>query len=92
MELSKQIALVTGGSRGIGRDIAKEFALRGAYVLINYISNRQAAEETLKEIERAGAAAERSALTFPILPRFSEASGNSRMNLTEYRYLLTMQG
>ena len=54
MELSKQIALVTGGSRGIGRDIAKEFALRGAYVLINYISNRQAAEETLKEIEQAG--------------------------------------
>ena len=54
MELSKQIALITGGSRGIGRDIAKEFALRGAYVLINYISNRQAAEETLKEIEQAG--------------------------------------
>ncbi len=54
MEFSKQVALITGGSRGIGKDIAKKLASRGAYVLINYISNSQAAEETLGEIEQAG--------------------------------------
>ncbi len=54
MEFSNKVALITGGSRGIGKDIAKKLASRGAYVLINYISNREAAEETLGEIEQAG--------------------------------------
>ncbi len=54
MELDKQIALVTGGSRGIGRSVAKQLALRGAYVLINYASSLKAAEETLEEIKQAG--------------------------------------
>lgn len=54
MEFSNKVALITGGSRGIGKDIAKKLASRGAYVLINYISNREAAEETLEEIEQAG--------------------------------------
>ncbi len=54
MEFSNQVALITGGSRGIGKDIAKKLASRGAYVLVNYISNSQAAEETLGEIEQEG--------------------------------------
>ena len=54
MELSNQVALITGGSRGIGKDIAKKLASRGAYVLVNYITNSQAAEETLGEIEGEG--------------------------------------
>ena len=54
MEFSNQTALITGGSRGIGKDIAKKLASRGAYVLINYVSNSQAAEETLGEIEQEG--------------------------------------
>ena len=54
MELQNQVALITGGSRGIGRDISRELALRGAYVLVNYASNREAAEETLGEVEKAG--------------------------------------
>ena len=54
MEFSNQVALITGGSRGIGKDIAKKLASRGAYVLINYITNSRAAEETLGEIEQEG--------------------------------------
>ncbi|MYF47480.1 MAG: SDR family NAD(P)-dependent oxidoreductase, partial [Candidatus Dadabacteria bacterium] len=50
LELTDQVALITGGSRGIGKDIAKKLASYGAYVLINYATNRQAAEETLEEI------------------------------------------
>ena len=43
-------ALVTGGSRGIGKAICKELAADGFYVLVNYRSNWEEAENTLKEI------------------------------------------
>ena len=47
-------AVVTGGSRGIGRAIALEFALEGADVVITYIGNDEAAAETVKMLEDAG--------------------------------------
>lgn len=47
-------ALVTGGSRGIGKAICLKLAELGYHVLINYQSNRQAAEETLAEVKRKG--------------------------------------
>ncbi|MFA5905942.1 MAG: 3-oxoacyl-ACP reductase FabG [Desulfobacula sp.] len=49
-----QIALVTGGSRGIGKSIAVALAKTGRFVYINFSSNREKAEETLGEIERFG--------------------------------------
>ena len=47
-------ALVTGGSRGIGRAICQELHKMGYYVLINYVSNQTAAEEALVLIEGQG--------------------------------------
>lgn len=47
-------ALITGGSRGIGRAIAFKLASLGATVAINYIRNDEAAEETALAIERLG--------------------------------------
>lgn len=44
-------ALVTGGSRGIGREVALTLAKNGANVIINYTSNADAANEVVKEIE-----------------------------------------
>ncbi|MEM7800497.1 MAG: SDR family oxidoreductase [Chloroflexota bacterium] len=41
-----QVVLVTGGSRGIGKDVSQMFADAGAKVVVNYRSNRQAAEMT----------------------------------------------
>ena len=54
MTLENTIALVTGGSRGIGRAICVRLAAMGATVGINYVANPTAAEETLRLVEAAG--------------------------------------
>jgi len=54
MTLEGKIALVTGGSRGIGQMICIRLAGMGATVGINYVSNSAAADETLKKIENEG--------------------------------------
>ncbi len=48
------IALVTGGSAGIGRAVAIDLAAKGATVVINYNRSREGAEETLNIIREAG--------------------------------------
>ncbi|MDW7771920.1 MAG: 3-oxoacyl-[acyl-carrier-protein] reductase [Desulfobulbaceae bacterium] len=52
--LEDKIALVTGGSRGIGREICMRLAGMGALVGINYVSNAAAAGETLAAVEELG--------------------------------------
>ena len=52
--LSGQVAVVTGGSRGIGRACAIALAKEGADVVINYTSNDEAAKATAAECEKAG--------------------------------------
>lgn len=58
MSLSGKIAVVTGGSRGIGRAICLRLAALGATVMVNYVSNPAAAEETAQSIRAAGGKAE----------------------------------
>lgn len=52
-----RIALVTGGSRGLGRDIAINLAKKGIHVVLTYKSNEQAANEVVAEIENSGQSA-----------------------------------
>ncbi|WP_431121833.1 SDR family NAD(P)-dependent oxidoreductase [Flagellimonas flava] len=52
--MSTKIALITGGSRGLGRDMAIELAKKGLDVVITYHSNKAAAETTIGEIEGIG--------------------------------------
>jgi 3-oxoacyl-[acyl-carrier protein] reductase len=49
-----KVALVTGGSRGIGRAVCFKLASMGYYVLVNYVSNQEEAEKTLAKIKESG--------------------------------------
>src|SRR5712692_2117579 len=55
MTLKGKHALVTGGSRGIGRGIALKLAESGARVAIHYYANQAAAKETLERVRKHGA-------------------------------------
>lgn len=57
MLLDGKVALVTGGSRGIGRAIAVALAREGAKLAINFAGNEKAAEETKALVEQAGSEA-----------------------------------
>ncbi|OIN96841.1 MAG: 3-oxoacyl-[acyl-carrier-protein] reductase [Anaerolineae bacterium CG1_02_58_13] len=54
LPLKDRVAVVTGGSRGIGRAIALEFAARGAAIVVNYHKSPEAADEVVKQIVEAG--------------------------------------
>ncbi len=54
LSLENKVAIVTGGSRGIGRAIALELAARGAAVLVNYNKSPESADEVVKMIEDSG--------------------------------------
>ncbi|HEY2409270.1 MAG TPA: 3-oxoacyl-ACP reductase family protein [Polyangiaceae bacterium] len=68
-DLTGKVALVTGGSRGIGRAAAVALAKQGAQVVINYVSNEAAARAAADEVTAAGGKAE--------LVQFDVASGEA---------------
>ena len=54
MQLKGKTAVVTGGSRGIGRSIALQLAAKGANVVVNYTASYESALAVVKEIEAMG--------------------------------------
>ena len=56
--LTGKIAVVTGASRGIGKQIARTLAENGATVIVNYNGSTEAAQQTVEEIRKAGGIAE----------------------------------
>lgn len=54
MELKGKVALVTGGSKGIGAVISKELAKNGVKVIVNYNSSKEGADQVVEEIQANG--------------------------------------
>ena len=52
--LDKKVALVTGASRGIGREIALTLAAQGNFVVVNYNGSEARAKEVVETIEKNG--------------------------------------
>jgi 3-oxoacyl-[acyl-carrier protein] reductase len=52
--LAGKVAMVTGGSRGLGRGIAEGFGVEGAKVVVNYVKDEKAANEAVTSIKKAG--------------------------------------
>ena len=50
----KEVAIVTGASRGIGRAVAKRLAIDGFGVVVNYLNNRAEAEQVVAELKGIG--------------------------------------
>ncbi|MDC0231502.1 SDR family NAD(P)-dependent oxidoreductase, partial [Aureispira] len=71
-------ALVTGGSRGIGRSVCEKLAEMGTHVIINYNSNEAAAKETAELVEKHGVKA--------ILMKFDVAN-KQQVNATLVKWL-----
>ena len=74
--MTNKIALITGGSRGLGRDMALKLAKKGHAVVITYQSKKESAEEVVKNIESMGqqaAALSFDAGNFASIPLFVEA-------------------
>jgi NAD(P)-dependent dehydrogenase (short-subunit alcohol dehydrogenase family) len=55
--MESKIALITGGSRGLGKDMALRLAEKGNNVVITFVSQKDAASQVVKEIESSGAEA-----------------------------------
>lgn len=56
--MDREVALITGGGRGIGRAVSVAMASRGMHVLINFLSRTDCAEETLKLVTEQGGTGE----------------------------------
>lgn len=54
MDFSDKVVLITGASRGIGRETAVQFAQRGAKIVVHYHRNKQAAAETVAQLAGGG--------------------------------------
>ncbi|MFT9256930.1 MAG: SDR family oxidoreductase [Acetobacter sp.] len=97
MPASKTIAIVTGGSRGLGRATVEALARRGVFSIFTYHSNTSAADDVVATAERCGARAVALQLDTAQTQAFPAFAKNIRSVLAEwgverFDYLVNMAG
>jgi 3-oxoacyl-[acyl-carrier protein] reductase len=80
LDFSNKVVLITGGSRGVGREIARQFAENNARVAINYTRNEQAANETLAMLPGDGHMLAQADISDPQAVRSMVDDVHQRMN------------
>lgn len=96
--MTQRIALVTGGSRGLGKNAALKLAAKGTDILLTYHSNRRAALEVVAEIEKKGVKAAALALNVGDISSFDAFASEVAQVLTQqwgrttFDYLLNNAG
>lgn len=96
--MTQRIALVTGGSRGLGKNAALKLAAKGTDILLTYHSNRQAALDVVAEIEQKGVKAAALALnvgdssTFDVFASEVAQVLAQKWGRTTFDYLLNNAG
>jgi len=96
--MANKIALVTGGSRGLGRDMALRLAEKGLDVILTYNSKAEEAQEVVKEIQQAGLKAATLQLNTgdiksfdTFVAKFKEVLSNT-FNTTHFDYIINNAG
>lgn len=93
-----RIAIVTGGSRGLGKNTALHLARDGVGIILTYQSNRSAADQTVQEIAAAGGKAVALQLdlanskSFPAFADAARAALQATWNTTQFTYLVNNGG
>lgn len=96
--MTQRIALVTGGSRGLGKNAALKLAAKGTDILLTYHSNRQAALDVVAEIEQKGVKAAVLALNVGDISSFDAFASEvaqvlaQKWGRTTFDYLLNNAG
>jgi NAD(P)-dependent dehydrogenase (short-subunit alcohol dehydrogenase family) len=96
--MSVKIALVTGGSRGLGKDMAISIAKKGMDVIVTYRNNEQQAKEVVKEIESMGrqaAALQLDMTDFKSLDTFVQSVSTTlkkKWNASSFDFLINNAG
>ncbi|WP_316832196.1 SDR family NAD(P)-dependent oxidoreductase [Pedobacter aquatilis] len=98
METQNKIVLVTGGSRGLGKNAAVHIAKKGLNVILTYQSKKEDAEATVKELERIGVKAAAIQLDVADIKSFDSFFGEvksvlkSAFNAEKFDYLVNNAG
>jgi len=93
-----KIALVTGGSRGLGKNMALELAKKGLHIILTYNSNEEKAKEVIKDIEHLGQQAIAVQLNLTDFNKFEEFFGivkksiKSKLGIEKIDYLINNAG
>ena len=96
--MNSKIALITGGNRGLGKNMALRLAQNGLKVIITYNSHKEEAETVVEEIERLGGESSVVQLDVGNLASFDDFLGNvsqvlrTKWNTDKFDYLINNAG